>query len=305
MNKPPRPLGAAMALAVLSLLWGYNFVVMKRVMVYVGAFDFSAMRTVLGGLTLFAALALLGRSLRPVALGRTLVLGLLQTATFTLLLQFALASGGAGKTAVLVYTMPFWLVLLSAPLLGERMRGAQWIAVALAAAGLLLILEPWRIAGGNGLGESWLASLLALSGGLVWAFSAIYAKRLRAEVEIELLSLTAWQMLLGSLVVAAIAPFVPSPMIEPSGYFWGALAYSSIATGIAWLLWLYLLDSLPASLAGLASLCVPLVGVLAARLELGEHPGTGELLGMLLIVSALSLLAAISYRSARRGSRHM
>lgn len=226
------------------------------------------------------------------------MLGLLQTAAFTLLLQFALACGGAGKTAVLIYTMPFWLLLLSAPLLGERLRGPQWVAVALAAGGLVLILEPWR------LGGTWLANLLALAGGLTWALSAIYAKRLGAAIEFDLLSLTAWQMLLGSLVVAAIAPLLPSQPVEPTAYFWGALAYCGVAaTGFGWLLWLYLLHNLPANLAGLASLCVPVVGVLAAWLDLGERPAAAELAGMLLILAALSLLAAIACLGGRRGER--
>ena len=298
MNGERRGLVAALALITLSLIWGYNFVVMKRVMAYAGAFDFTAMRTVLGALTLFVALAVLRRPLRPVALRRTFVLGLLQTAVFTLLMQFALASGAAGKTAVLVYTMPFWLMLLSAPLLGERVHGAQWGAVLLAAGGLLLILEPWNLAG------SWRANLLAVAGGLVWAVSAIYAKRLRASVKLDLLSLTAWQMLLGSIVVAAIAPFVPASPVEPTAYFWGALAYASIAaTGIAWLLWLYLLHNLPANIAGLASLCVPVVGVLSAWLDLGERPDAGELAGMLFIVAALVLLTAIAFARGRRAVR--
>lgn len=45
MSAHAHRLGAAAALAALSLIWGYNFVVMKRAMSYVGAFDFSAMRT--------------------------------------------------------------------------------------------------------------------------------------------------------------------------------------------------------------------------------------------------------------------
>lgn len=286
---------AALALATLSLIWGYNFVVMKRVMAFVDPFEFTAMRTVLGALTLFVALVALRRPLRPVALRQTIVLGLLQTTVFTLLVQFALVSGGAGKTAVLIYTMPFWLMLLSAPLLGERLRGAQWGAVALAAAGLLLILQPWHLAG------SWLANLLALAGGLLWAIAAIHAKRLRGRVKLDLLSLTAWQMLFGSLVLAAIVPFVASRPIDPTAYFWGALAYNSVAaTGIAWLLWLYLLHNLPANLAGLASLCVPVVSVLFAWFDLGERPGGGELAGMLLIVSALVLLSAIAFAGSRR-----
>ncbi|HXH03393.1 MAG TPA: DMT family transporter, partial [Candidatus Competibacteraceae bacterium] len=92
---------AVLALILLSTIWGYNWVVMKEVLRYVGPFDFVALRTVLGTLALFAVLLWQRRSLRPVAFRATLLLGLLQTAGFMGLTQWALVSGGAGKTVVL------------------------------------------------------------------------------------------------------------------------------------------------------------------------------------------------------------
>ena len=79
--------------------------------------------------------------------------------------MWALNSAGAGKIAVLTYTMPFWLLLLAWGFLGERLRGAQWAAVGLAFAGLVLVISPWRI---HGL----LPSVLTVAGGLSWAASA-------------------------------------------------------------------------------------------------------------------------------------
>jgi drug/metabolite transporter (DMT)-like permease len=282
---------AMFALAALSLIWGYNWVVMKKVLQYVGAFDFSAMRAILGALCLFAVLLWLRKPMRPVALKQTLLLGLLQTAAFTLLIQLALVGGGAGKVAVLTYTMPFWMLLLAGPLLNEHVRGMQWLAVAIAAGGLVFIIEPWKFEG------SLTSSLLAATAGLVWAASAIVARRLRSRVRVDLLSLTAWQMLLGALVLVSTTPLVPSPPIVPSGYFIGALIFNSVmATGVAWLLWLYALDHLPANVASLSSLAVPAVGVLSAWIELGERPDGAEFAGMVLIALALALLALIGMR---------
>lgn len=287
---------AALALVVLSLIWGYNWVVMKRVLEYVDPFDFSALRTVLGAATLFVVLAGLRRPLRPVALGPTFVLGALQTAAFTGLMQWALVSGAAGKTAVLVYTMPFWLLLFAWVGLGERIRGMQWLAVAAAGVGLVLILEPWAARG------SPLASALALTAGATWAVSAVVAKRLRARIALDLLSLTAWQMLLGSLLLAAVALVLPAARpIQVNAYFIGALAFNALCgTGLAWLLWLYVLDKLPAGVAGLSSLSVPAVGVLSAWIELGERPSEAETAGMVLIAGALAMLSLIGIARQRR-----
>ena len=299
MIRDRRLLFAAAVLLLLSVIWGYNWVVMKKVMRDVDPFDFSALRTFLGALSLFVVLALRRRPLRPVALGGTLWLGLLQTAAFTGLIQWALVSGGAGKTAVLVYTMPFWLLMLARTFLGERMRGSQWVAVGLAFVGLVLIVEPWTLRG------DLQSTLLA---GLVWAASAVWAKRLRGNVQVDLLSLTAWQMLLGSLVLCVIAWLLPSepPRITP--YFIGALVYNALfATGLAWLMWLFILDRLPAGLAGLSSLVIPAVGVLSGWIELGERPSTMESWGMVCIAAALVAISAVAMRGrnalpARRDS---
>jgi drug/metabolite transporter (DMT)-like permease len=289
---------AACALVLLSLIWGYNWVVMKQVMRYADPFDFSAIRTLFGALALFGVLALRRRALRLVAPGPTLLLGILQTAVFTALIQWALVSGGAGKTAVLVYAMPFWLLPLAWIFLGERVRGLQWLAVAVALGGLLLVLEVWTVRADA------FSTALALGGGLAWAVSAVVVKRLRERTAVDLLSLTAWQMLLGSLVLCVVAWLLPSEPPRPTPYFFAALAYNALfATALAWLLWLFILDRLPAGLAGLSSLAVPAVGVLSGWLELGERPSAAEGAGMLLIALALGLISVLALRSRRHAGR--
>jgi drug/metabolite transporter (DMT)-like permease len=296
MNPPAHPVRrAALALAVLAVIWGYNWVVMKEVLKYSGPLDFGAMRNLLGAASVFAVLVLLRRPLAPVAPGWMLVLGLLQTTVFTCCIMLALAYGGAGRAAVLTYTMPFWLLALAWPLLGERVHGMQWPATTMALAGLLLIMEPWRIQGGLAAGA------LATSAGVVWAVSNVILKRLRARMEIDLLRLTAWQMLFGALGLAVIALLVQERPIEWNPYLVGALLYNAIpATALAWLLWVYVLHNLPAGAAGLGSLAIPVVGVLSASLQLGERPSTTESAGMVLILAALGLLSVQAIREHRR-----
>jgi drug/metabolite transporter (DMT)-like permease len=136
-----RDLGYA-ALILLALIWGYNWVVMKIGLEYAQPFTFAAIRTFLAALGLLVLLAVLRRPLRPVAVTWTIVIGLLQTTGFVGLLTLALQTGGAGKTSVITYTMPFWLLLLARLFLGERVHGLQWPAAAMALAGLILVLSP-------------------------------------------------------------------------------------------------------------------------------------------------------------------
>ena len=289
-----RDLGFA-ALILLAVIWGYNWVVMKIGLAYAEPVTFAALRTFLAALGLIALLALLRRPLRPVAVGTTVVIGLLQTTGFVGLLMLALQSGGAGKTSVLTYTMPFWLLVLARLFLGERLRGAQWLAVAMALAGLLLVLSPWQLHGT-------LSSVLALSGAVCWAASAVVVKRLQARRHVDLLSLTTWQMLFGSLPLVALALLLPQQGPEWTGVFVLTLVYNVVlGNAVAWLLWLYGLRTLPAGAAGLGTLATPVIGVLAAWLQLGERPDAWEAAGMALIIGALTVVAVRGLVAAREG----
>uniref|UniRef100_UPI003342294F DMT family transporter n=1 Tax=Castellaniella defragrans TaxID=75697 RepID=UPI003342294F len=277
---------ALLALGIMTLVWGYNWVVMKKVLAYVGPFDFSALRTLFGAVVLLLALKLLRRPMRIRAWGRVVLLGMLQTAAFALLIQLALLHGGAGKTSILVYTMPFWVIPLAWAMFGERVRGLQWLALALAAAGLLLILEPWNHH------ADVLSEVLALASGLCWALATLVAKWIRCDYPMDVLPLTAWQMLFGALALCVAAWVVPERSIDPTPYFYWALIYNAVlATALAWLLWLFALQHVSAGIAGLSLLGVPVVGVLAGWLELGEIPGALELSGMVLIGVALAVIS--------------
>ncbi len=287
--------GALAALVVLCLIWGYTWVAMKEALRFADPFDFAAIRTVSGALLIFAAMLWLKRPLALRAAPRVLVLGLFQTTGFNAFVSWALLAGAAGKTAVLVYTFPFWTLLLAWPLLGERVRGGQWLAVALAAGGLVLVLEPWHLAG------TFASNLLALATAVSWAVSAVLAKRWRLQQELDLLALTAWQMLFGGIVLAAIAIVVPSRPIEWTAYFWAVLIYATLfGTMAGWLLWLFILNRLPAGIAGLSIMAVPALGVLFSRLQLAERPGAVELAGMLLIGASLALLSWRALRGEQR-----
>jgi hypothetical protein len=117
-------------LVFVPVAWGYNWVVMKKALAYAGPFEFSALRFVLASLCLFAVLFLLKRPIRVRPMSGVIWAGLLQTAGNFGLTMWALLTGPAGRSAVLCYTMPFWVVLIAWPLLGERPSRLQWLASA-------------------------------------------------------------------------------------------------------------------------------------------------------------------------------
>lgn len=279
---------AISGLIALTIIWSYSWIAMKQVTLYIGAFDFTALRCIFGALLLFIVLLLRGRGLRPTPFRFTLAIALLQTCGMVGLAQWALVSGGAGKVAILSYTMPFWVVIMAALFLGERMRRLQYAAIVVAAAGLALVLQPWQLDV-----SSMKSALLAILSGVSWGASAIVAKRMYARhPQVDLLALTSWQMLYAAGVMSVVALLVPQRPIDwqPGVFF--ALGYSAIlATALAWSLWLFVLRNLPASIASLSTLAVPVCGVLFSWWLLGENPGPVEGSGIVLIVLALAIVS--------------
>jgi drug/metabolite transporter (DMT)-like permease len=285
---------AVLALVALALIWGYAWVVMKVALRYVQPLTFAALRTFLGAVALFALLCVLRRPLRPMAVRWTVAVGLLQTTGFLAFSTLALYFGGAGRTAVLTYTMPFWLLLLAWVLLGERLRGLQWAALALALAGFVLMLAPWKLGGA-------LSTVLAVAGGFTWAASAVVIKVMQRRHRVDLLSFTAWQMLFGSLPLIALAAFSWSQAPTWSATFIWALSFAVLAgNAIGWFLWLFVLRTFLAGRAGIGTLAIPVVGLLTAWIQLGERPSLSDAVGM---TSILTGLAMITVTEAVRGRR--
>jgi drug/metabolite transporter (DMT)-like permease len=285
------PLG----LFILSATWGYTWVMAKQALDYAPPFAFAAERSVGGALALFAALKLMGRPLKLVAPGATLAIGLFQITGFMALSTWALVEGGPGKTAVLIFTMPIWVLLIAWPILGERIRGTQWLAAASTLAGLLLIIEPWNMR------TSLFSKFLGVMAALCWAIGTVLIKRLRAMQPVDLLSLTAWQMLTGAVPLVLLAFVIPEHPTDWSATYIGILVFMSVvSTAMCWWLWITLLDRVPAWEASLSVLGTPVVAIVSARLALGEDFSFGEVTGMLLIGAGLALLSLIGWAASRR-----
>lgn len=274
------------ALALLALVWGYNWVVMKVALEYAAPFPFAALRALGAAALLFVVLGLMRKPLTSPAPRRMVLLALFQTVGFVSLVSLALSTGNAGKTAILAYTMPFWVLVLAVPLLGERLSGGKALAGGLGFAGLLLILSPWTRH------PTFTSTLLAAGAGLDWAVAVIIAKKIPAHGVWELLRLNAWQTLVGCVPLTLAALLIPAAPIRWTPAFDLALAYNIVlGTSLAWFLWLFVLSRLPAGLSGLSALIIPVVGIAAAWLQLGERPGPWEGAGVAAVVIGLAVLA--------------
>lgn len=288
MEAGKRPLAAA-ALALLAIIWGYNWVVMKIATRYAPAFEFAALRLFLGCALLFMVMIAMRKPLRPANLRAYVVIGIFQSGLFVALATWAIVTAGAGKVSVLAYTMPIWVAVLARPLLHERLNAVKVFGLIIAVIGIALIVDVRRA------GTQLLAEIVAVAAGLAWAIGVILTKRLQTHEKPDLLSLTTWQMLFGAGVAGIAALVAGGPATHWSPVYIAALAYNAIlASALAYVLWIFALQHLPARDASIGTLANPVVGIIAAWAQLGERPSVREAAGMVLVVVALLVLALTS-----------
>lgn len=296
-NARPGRLAIA-GLIVLVLIWSVGWTTMKVATLYSGPMTFSLHRYVVGSIVLFGLMLALKRPLTPTPWGPTMLIGLTQTAAFQAFEQWALmVGGGAGKTALLAYTMPFFVVPLAWWWVKEAPERGHWVAVALAAAGFLLVVEPWAAWAGV---HSLEADLLAIAGGFFWAVGTVLSRRLfLRRPDIRPLQLTAWQMLCGATGLAVVVLASGEGVPHWTGPYVGAVLYNGVlSSAIGWFLWSYLVHELPAGVAGLTSLAVPVTTILLSWWFFGEMPNGNEWAGIVLVGGAILALGFLPVRRA-------
>ena len=292
LNAPLRPM---LALIIMSILWGSGWTALKIGLIDAPPFKFTALRMCVSALCLLALLPLTGRSFIPTRVSELVALALVQTSLLFTLSTLAIAYGSVGRIAFVVYTMPFFTLLFAWFLLGERVRGSQWIAIILAGGGLISIVQPWSI------GATFLSNLLAVGAGATWAMGAVMVKRLQQRESMDLLSMTAWQMAIGSIPLLIISSRIPEAAIVWSPRFVAVLIFIAIfITALGWMLWVYALDNLEAGTASLATLASPLIAMMTSAIYFKERPSSVELTGMGLIFAALLVLSVRAMRPALR-----
>lgn len=284
-----------LALLVLTLTWGYSWVIAKQALHYAPPFAFAAERCVGAALTLMLVVRLSGRTFQLPVPGATLAISLAQVSGFMAFQTWALVEGGPGKTAVLIFTMPIWTLLMAWPILGERVRGRKWLAAASTLLGLILIIEPWAMH------SSLLSKFLGVIAAMCWAVGTVLVKRLRARQQVDLLVLTMWQSILGAVPLILLAVLVPEHPTDWNVSYIGLLAFMAVvSTALCWWLWIYILDKVPAWEASLSVLGTPVVALISSRLVMGEEFRLSEMAGIVLIGSGLAMLSLIGWLASRR-----
>ncbi len=288
--------GAYAALAALTLIWGFNWLALKFALQHAHPVALNVHRTWLAVAVLFAVMIFQRRPLAPTSWFAIAVTGLFQTTINIGSTTMALAGGGAGRTSVLVFTMPFWTLLLAWPVLHERVKGSQWFAIGFAFIGLVLVVEPWNWQGDIG------PKLWAVLSGFGWAAGTVATKYFQRARQFDPLNFLAWQMLVGVLPLTLLPIAISVPATSWSATYVAQLLYISvISTAIGFMLWIVVLRVLPAGTASLNMFAIPVIALLSSMAVFGERLTSSEWAGIACIGVGLAIVAFNSWRAGRRG----
>jgi drug/metabolite transporter (DMT)-like permease len=277
-----------MFLAVTSICWGFNWPVNKYLLSELPPLTMRGSTGVIGA-GLLAGLALIsGQSLAvPRELWPRLVLAaILNVACWMTLMGLALLWLPAGEAALIAYTMPVWASILAWPILGERPNLLRVISLMMAFAGLAAIM------GGNGFAAS-MAKLpgiiMALGGSFGFAVGTILVKKL--PLNLPPLSAAAWQLGIGSLPVAMVGWLAENANVAAISDFGWILLVSVVVTQfcIAYVSWFAALARLPASIAAIGTMAVPVIGVVTAAVALHEPLGPGQIAALVFTLTGVAL----------------
>jgi drug/metabolite transporter (DMT)-like permease len=277
-----------MFLAITSIAWGLNWPIMKQFLSEWPPLSARGWTGVAGG-GLLALLALArGQSLRVPShqWPRLLLLAFLNVSAWMTLMGLALLWVPAGEAVVVAYTMPVWASLLAWPILGERMSLTRALALLMAFAGIA------ALTGGDGFAasmEKLPGIVMLLVGAVAFALGSIAAKRL--PVSLPIIASSALQIGIGSVPVALAGLAFEHPRLDAlSGAGWAMMAYMVlIQFCVAYVCWFAALARLPASVATIGTMAVPVIGVIASAVVLREPLGIVQIAALLLTLAGVAL----------------
>jgi drug/metabolite transporter (DMT)-like permease len=215
-----------------------------------------------------------------------IIAALLNMTVFQICMTLGVHYFSAGRTVVVVYTMPLWAILFAWFILREPIPLSRLIALVLGLAGLAVLMSQDF----SHLKDPSLGAACTVIGAISFGLGTVWMKRRIWVTDPTVVA--GWQLLIGTM------PLVPLWLILGTDTDWANLSLVTlgnfiflilIANVLAYFLWFRILQIFPASVSGLGTLAVPIVGVIASSILLKETFGVNELLALVLIISALAM----------------
>ncbi len=278
-------------LLTLAIFWGVNWPAMKFAVLELPPWVFRVACVYIGAAGLFAIAWRLRLDCRvpPGRLRQLAIAGFLNVTIWHVSTAYGLQHVEAGRAALIAFTMPMWVSLFGALFLGEAFDRRRAAALAFGGAGLLLLAWPAFA----GLIDRPIGLALMLAAATGWASGTVYTKR--ANFRMPVVASTAWQLTLGGVpLIAGLIWFDLSGHLWPAQGLtlqgWLGFGYAATVPMIYchWA-WFRALDIMPAPVAALGLLAVPVVGVASSAWLTGERFAALDYAAMAAIMVALFL----------------
>lgn len=288
--------------AALALLWGLSWPLMKLALTEMQPLRFRAFSIGVGAVGLVIVALASGHSLRITrqAFWRIAGVAMFSAVGWSLCMAYGLRLMESGRATILAYTFPVWSVPLSAWILKEPLTRRRMLGLVFGMVGMGMLLGDEIYA----VGRAPLGAILMFATAACWAFGTILAKKWSVPVPAS--TFTAWLSIISVVPVLLLSiaieegPFLPFtlstwPML-------GAIYSGLFASFICQWAWFKLVSITTATVASLAILSVPIVGVFCSLLVLREVPRATDYAALLLVVASLATVA-LPGRSGIRASQ--
>lgn len=280
-------------LLAISWIYALCFVAIKAGLSFAPPLYFGGLRALLGGMALLAFVRWRGESVRPPRDLWPGIAGLGLVATTLTYGAMFLSPGrtGAGIASVLGNLQPLFAIAFGAMVLRERPTGPTLVGLAIGLAGVTLIALP-ALVGPEAYGVP--GAVLAIAASAGTAGGSVIAKRLGREDVI--LTISAWQLLVGSLPLLALSLVVEGGVQRTLSLQFVVLVMvlAILGTALPTALWFVLVQHYPVGQLTLALFLVPAFGLAVATIAFREPITVLEILGAGLTVAVIAPMARIA-----------
>jgi drug/metabolite transporter (DMT)-like permease len=270
----------------LTIIWGFNWPVMKLGVTDFPPITFRTMSLWLGVPVLALVLVALKVPFRVPRRHWPELLWLAATNMFIwhACIIVALKELSSGRAAILGYTMPVFSAMIGAWLFSNRLSARAWLGVSAAALGVGLLL--WHEIMGMAGKPAFVA--LALVAAATWALGTQLLRR--TAMPVPTLAISFWMTTLTAAVMSVLAVAIEQPQWKaPGPATWWAVLYNAVLIfGFAHAAWFSLARDLPPIASSLSVMMIPVLGVFSGALWLGEKIHWQDCAAVALMVVAIA-----------------
>ncbi|MGW5867606.1 DMT family transporter [Streptomyces sp. NPDC055239] len=302
--KPRRALGWRLRFGLLSLIWGFSFLLIK-----VGTESYAPFQVTLGRLffgTAVVAVVLVVKRERLPRGARTwahlAVAALLLNALPFSLFAYAELTIPSTLAGICNATSPLWGMALSLVALSEDRPTRRRVAgLGIGFLGVLTVLGAWQ--GFSGL--DFRGTSMALLAALCYPIGWIYVRRTLAGSGHSNLSLTGAQLLIATVELAVVTPlFTSLPTHFPVVPLLAIVALGAVGTGLAFLMQYDLVSEVGPTTAQMVTYFVPVIATTAGVAVLGESLSWSTPVGAVIVLAGAALTQSKPRERARNRPGH-